>query len=139
MVDHDLDVFFFRVFQFLEILNNLNLNGIGDEEVIKLYSSVLDEIGKVQIAEREVTALHDKFRKGVHRQVGMTALAMVPMPAWSGARLSVRRPLRTSWLRKSTRWPAIDRVSSSGGSTVEQLSTLPETTIALMREGSIGM
>lgn len=80
-----------------KILNNLNLNGIGDEEVIKLYSSVLDEIGKVQIAEREVTALHDKFRKGVHRQVGMTALAMGSQLALGSVNGAVRSGVN-SWL-----------------------------------------
>ena len=31
----------------------LNLNGVGDEEVLKLYSAVLDEIAQIQIADQE--------------------------------------------------------------------------------------
>lgn len=36
-----------------KILNNLNLTSIQDEEVVALYSSVLDEIGSIDIADRE--------------------------------------------------------------------------------------
>lgn len=43
-----------------KILNNLNLNGIADEEVVKLYSGVLDEIGQIEIAERERQVLRQK-------------------------------------------------------------------------------
>lgn len=80
-----------------KILNNLNLNGIGDEEIIKLYSAVLDEISKVQIADREVVVLHDKFRKGVHRQVGMTAFAMGSHLALGSVDGAVRSGVN-SWL-----------------------------------------
>ena len=59
-----------------KILNNLNLNGIGDEEVIKLYSAVLDEISKVQIADREVTSMHERYRKTLFRQAGASAFAV---------------------------------------------------------------
>ena len=43
-----------------KILNNLNLNGIAEEEVIKLYSGVLDEIGQIEIAERERQVLRQR-------------------------------------------------------------------------------
>ena len=36
-----------------QILNNLNLDGINDPELIRLYTAVLDEIGDVEIADRE--------------------------------------------------------------------------------------
>ncbi len=45
-----------------KILNHLNLNGVADEEVLKLYSSVLDEISQIQIADREKMFLKDRFR-----------------------------------------------------------------------------
>lgn len=80
-----------------KILNNLNLNGIGDEEVIKLYSAVLDEISKVQIADREVAALADKYRKGLHRQLGVTALAMGTHMALGSVDGAVRTGVN-SWL-----------------------------------------
>lgn len=46
-----------------KILNNLNLNGIVDEEVINLYSGVLDEIGQIEIAERERIVMRNKYNE----------------------------------------------------------------------------
>ena len=64
-----------------KILNNLNLDGIADEAVIKLYTSVLDEISQIEIAERETDVLQDKFKKALHRELGGTALAMAAQMA----------------------------------------------------------
>ena len=52
------------------ILNNLDLNQIEDPEVISLYKSILDEIGQVEINERERTVIKEQFRRNVHRQLG---------------------------------------------------------------------
>lgn len=51
------------------ILNNLNLSSIADPEVIALYRAVLDEIGQVEISERERKAIGDQFRQGAQRQL----------------------------------------------------------------------
>ncbi|MCP4782222.1 MAG: hypothetical protein GY878_01560 [Fuerstiella sp.] len=51
------------------ILNNLDLNRIEDPEVITLYKSILEEIGQVQITERERTAIDEQFRRNTHRQL----------------------------------------------------------------------
>jgi hypothetical protein len=80
-----------------KILNNLNLDGIADEAVIKLYTSVLDEIAQIEIAERETNVLQDKFKKTLHRELGGTALTM----ALQMATLSFERAVYTgvnSWL-----------------------------------------
>ena len=80
-----------------KILNNLNLDGIGDEAVIKLYTSVLDEIAQIDIAERETEVLQEKFKKTLHRNLGGTALAV----AAQMATLSFERAVYTgvnSWL-----------------------------------------
>lgn len=80
-----------------KILNNLNLDGIADESVIKLYTSVLDEIAEIEIAERETEVLQDKFKKALHREIGGTALSM----AAQMATLSFERAVYTgvnSWL-----------------------------------------
>lgn len=45
-----------------KILNHLNLNGVADEEVLKLYSSVLDEISQIQIADQERLYLKQRYR-----------------------------------------------------------------------------
>jgi hypothetical protein len=80
-----------------KILNNLNLDGIADEAVIKLYTGVLDEIAQIEIAERETDVLQDKFKKTMHRKLGGTALAV----AAQMATLSFERAVYTgvnSWL-----------------------------------------
>lgn len=64
-----------------KILNNLNLDGIADAAVIKLYTEVLDEIAQIEIAERETTVLQDKFKKTLHRKVGITAVTMAAQMA----------------------------------------------------------
>ena len=46
-----------------KILNNLNLSAIDDEEVIKLYSAVLDEVGQIQIADRERQVVDTSYDK----------------------------------------------------------------------------
>jgi tetratricopeptide (TPR) repeat protein len=52
------------------ILNNLDLNAIRDEEVINLYSAVLDEINQTQILETERRVIHERTRRGMQRKLG---------------------------------------------------------------------
>ncbi|MFK7819777.1 MAG: hypothetical protein AB8G99_13740 [Planctomycetaceae bacterium] len=52
------------------ILNNLDLNAIRDEEVINLYSAVLDEINQTQILETERRVIHERTRRGMQRTLG---------------------------------------------------------------------
>lgn len=59
-----------------KILNNLNLNGIGDEKVIKLYSSVLDEIGQVEIADKEREYFKNKHKYHSRQKMATNALAL---------------------------------------------------------------
>jgi hypothetical protein len=44
-----------------KILNNVDLNGIADQEVIKLYTGVLVEISEIRLADRERLVLEDKY------------------------------------------------------------------------------
>jgi tetratricopeptide (TPR) repeat protein len=44
-----------------KILNNVDLNGIADQEVIKLYTGVLTEISEIRLADRERVVLQDKY------------------------------------------------------------------------------
>ena len=52
-----------------KILNNLNLNGISDQEVVTLYTAVLDEIGRERIADREKVVIKQGYDRAVRRQV----------------------------------------------------------------------
>lgn len=80
-----------------KILDNLNLNGIDDEQVIRLYSECLDEIGQIKVAERDSETIQDRYNRTLQRQLGSTALVM----AAQMATLSVEGAVRTgvnSWL-----------------------------------------
>ena len=59
------------------ILNRLNLNRVVDEDVMKLYSSILDEISGVQIAERERGALDDRYVRVLQRDLGLNTLQIM--------------------------------------------------------------
>lgn len=58
------------------ILNNLNLNEIGDQEVISLYTAVLDEISKERIAEKERVVLRKNYKNQINRQFLSTAFVL---------------------------------------------------------------
>lgn len=59
-----------------QILNNLDLNEIGDQEVITLYTAVLEEIGKERIAEKERLVLKQTYKNQIRRQVLSNAFVL---------------------------------------------------------------
>lgn len=79
-----------------KILNNLNLNGIADEEVVKLYGDVLEEIGHVDIAEHERQIMRDNFRRAFRQQLAGN-LATMGLEAASGHYLGAIRAGAASW------------------------------------------
>lgn len=58
-----------------KILNNLNLGQVDDAEVIALYTSVLDEIGQIGLAERERVLFRSNHISQIRRQVTWDAVA----------------------------------------------------------------
>jgi hypothetical protein len=80
-----------------KILNHLNLNGVADEEVMKLYSSVLDEISQIQIADRERDVLRDKYRVAFQRDLGLSALAIAAQVATTQYGAAVRTGASSWW------------------------------------------
>lgn len=58
------------------ILNNLNLREIADQEVIALYTAVLDEVSKERIAEKERKVLQDNYKHQLRRQVLSSAFVL---------------------------------------------------------------
>ena len=79
-----------------KILNNLDLSRIGDEEVIKLYSSVLDEIRQVQLAEKEQKLLDERYRLSIQRQLFASAM-LFGTEAATGQVLGAVRTGANSW------------------------------------------
>lgn len=78
------------------ILNNLDLNQIDDPEVISLYRSILDEIGQVEIGERERVVIDEQFRRGIQRKLG-TDFFVIGAQAATGQVGSVIQSGANSW------------------------------------------
>ncbi|MFN0196199.1 MAG: hypothetical protein ACKVT0_05605 [Planctomycetaceae bacterium] len=80
-----------------KILNNLNLNGIADEDVIKLYSSVLDEIGQIQLADRERELFQDKYKYAIRQRMAVNAFAFGTQLATAQVGSAIRTGADSWW------------------------------------------
>ncbi|HEX6983744.1 MAG TPA: hypothetical protein VF170_00135, partial [Planctomycetaceae bacterium] len=60
-----------------KILNNLNLTSIHDEEVVALYSAVLDEIGSIRIADQERRVVDAGFGRSWQSLATFTAFGVL--------------------------------------------------------------
>ena len=78
------------------ILNNLDLNQIDDPEVISLYRSILDEIGQVEISDRERKVIGEQFTRGSQRKMG-TDIFVIGAQAATGQLGSVIQTGANSW------------------------------------------
>jgi tetratricopeptide (TPR) repeat protein len=58
-----------------KILNNLNLSKLEDPEVISLYTAVLDEIGQIEMTEKEEKLYTKHHGAAIRRQLTWDALA----------------------------------------------------------------
>lgn len=59
-----------------KILNNINLDGIADREVVQLYSSVLDEINQVSVADYERGLVQEHHNSTMQRKIAWDVLAI---------------------------------------------------------------
>ncbi|QDT65528.1 tetratricopeptide repeat protein [Calycomorphotria hydatis] len=59
-----------------KILNNLDLSGIADEEVIKLYGSVLDEINDTSLAQTEEKVVRSQFTRSIAERLTHSVLSV---------------------------------------------------------------
>ncbi|NNJ25234.1 hypothetical protein [Alienimonas chondri] len=79
------------------ILSNLNLAAIEDEEVLRLYTAVLDEIAAVRIAERDRTILQQSHLRGVSRHTTITAFSLLGHAATADVAGAVRTGAGSWW------------------------------------------
>ncbi|WP_237225602.1 hypothetical protein [Rubinisphaera sp. JC750] len=79
-----------------KILNNLNLNGIQDEQIIRLYAEVLDEIGQIQLTEQESELFTTKYKKSLRQELAFDTLA-VGLDLMTGQYLGAVRTGANSW------------------------------------------
>ncbi len=60
-----------------QILNNLNMQGIADPEVIRLYSEVLDEISRNSLRGREVDLYSRKYKGAIFKGAALEAVSFM--------------------------------------------------------------
>lgn len=80
-----------------KILNNLNLQGIEDPEVIQLYTSVLDEINQVEVADRERYLYRSNHKNSVQRKITWDLLAFSTDMATGQYGNAVRQGANSWW------------------------------------------
>ncbi|MEZ6067687.1 MAG: hypothetical protein R3B90_18695 [Planctomycetaceae bacterium] len=80
-----------------KILNNLNLQGIEDPEVIQLYTSVLDEINQIQVADRERQLTHVNHNTSVQRKITWDLVAFSTDLATAQYGNAVRQGANSWW------------------------------------------
>lgn len=78
------------------ILNNLNLNVVADEEVVKLYGAVLHEICAIKIAEKDKDVIVRRHRR-VFRRAVVGAIATFSLQMAAGSYLNALRTGANCW------------------------------------------
>ena len=79
-----------------KILNNLDLTAIQDEQVVELYSSTLDEISNIRIADKEHTVVSKSYGKSWKSLATVTAFGFLTDLSEFNYATMVRRGA-TSW------------------------------------------
>ncbi len=79
-----------------KILNNLNLNIIQDAEIIRLYSDVLEEIGQIQLTDKEEELYDTKFKKSLRQEMAFDTLT-VGLNLMTASYLGAVRTGANSW------------------------------------------
>ena len=87
-----------------KLLNNLNLSGIADEEVVRLYTAVLDEIGQVRIEEGERKFIQRQYRRTLGHQIFGSAIAFGTQVATSQYLAAVQTGARSWWDYRTLSW-----------------------------------
>jgi hypothetical protein len=80
-----------------KILNNVDLNGIADQEVIKLYTGVLVEISEIRLADRERVVLEDKYHNTLGTLLTADAFDFGTQVASAHYLAAVRTGARSWW------------------------------------------
>ncbi|VAX39253.1 hypothetical protein MNBD_PLANCTO02-914 [hydrothermal vent metagenome] len=87
-----------------KILNNLNLSQIDDAEVVKLYTSVLDEINRIQIADKERHVIKERFNRDFQRELLTTAMGLGAQVATLQYTSAVKTGASSWWDYRSLSW-----------------------------------
>jgi len=80
-----------------KILNNLNLNQIADEEVVRLYTAVLDEICQIEVADKDKKIIHKSHERILYRQLAISAFQFSTQMATAEYGEAIRTGVRSWW------------------------------------------
>jgi hypothetical protein len=80
-----------------KILNHLNLNGIADADIVKLYAAVLEEIAAVQLADRERELLRERYARQYQRDLSLNALSLTAQVVTAQYASAVRTGASSWW------------------------------------------
>ncbi len=87
-----------------KILNNLNLNQIADEDVVRLYTAVLQEIASVEIAERERAMIQERHFRVLRKQLVVNAFTLGTQLATFDHAGAIRTGASSWWDYRSAVW-----------------------------------
>jgi len=87
-----------------QILNNLDLNGVADEETVRLYTAVLAEIGDFQIAEKERVLIREAFQRQLEKQIFFSAWALSTQIATADYLNAVKTGANSWWDYRALNW-----------------------------------
>lgn len=85
-----------------KILNNLDLNGIADQEVVKLYTGVLVEISEMRLAGRERHVVQEKYHNALGTLLTADAFDFGTQLASAHYLAAVRTGARSWWDYRNT-------------------------------------
>lgn len=80
-----------------KILNNLNLNEIADEEVVRLYTAVLQEISEIRLAGKERMVIEEQYKRALTNSLVMNSFDFGTQLATSQYLAAVRTGARSWW------------------------------------------
>lgn len=85
-----------------KILNHLDFGGVADEEVVKLYSSILDEVGQHRLADQERVVLHDKYQGAIAQGATLSAFTVAAQLATASYPEAIRTGAASWWDYRTT-------------------------------------
>ncbi|GAB4135109.1 MAG: hypothetical protein Tsb009_01040 [Planctomycetaceae bacterium] len=86
------------------VLNNLNLNRVADQEVVKLYGVVIAEISQIKIASKEQDVIQSRFKRLFRKQLVGNIVAFSAQVANGEYGRALRTGARSWWDYRTLVW-----------------------------------
>ena len=86
------------------ILNNLDLSSIDDEQVVKLYTDVIDEISQIELIAREKVIIADHHKRTFRQKLFLNAMQLGSHAATFNVVGAVQTGAGSWWDYRSSTW-----------------------------------